>query len=599
MRINRHDKDVLKEWLISHEDKLIELTLNYATQHNYTQYTSTLKEAWRRSIEGLSQSIIVTLQQSDQVPELGPDEDLVADPCTDFGVLEAKRHRARGVNLAMFLGLMKYYRQAYLDLAEASTSFLEPACVRLLINRVFDRIELAYCTEWAGIKGEVQIKELSDSNLLLTNEKNKYLTLFESLSSPVILCDQQGKVDNYNHAAGRLLLGTTTPGSRYYAEQRSDLDPPALQQELARMVVEGNRRLDLEKVYSTPDGEKTFHVQIERMLDVSQKFSGYTILFNDISERLHWSKRLQQVNNNQTRLAEDLNQTRQRLVQSEKLAAVGQLSAGIAHEINTPVQYIGDNTHFLEKAFSDLNNLADGFKTLLEAAKQGPLDTGLISDLEDQLAEVEPDYLFQEIPGAIDQSLQGVEKIASIVSAMKVFAGPETLERVETDINLAITSTINVSTNVWKYHAEIVTELEPQLPLISCIPQELNQALLNLIANAADAIKATEGEQTEKGRITISTAIEDDWIVIEVSDTGSGIPEEIKSKIFDPFFTTKAVGKGIGQGLNVVYHTIVVQHRGLIDVETELGRGTCFQIRLPRNPLAEPLVDKVSEVKRL
>jgi signal transduction histidine kinase len=599
MRINRHDKDVLKEWLISSEDKLIELTLNYATQHNYTQYTSTLKEAWRRSIEGLSQSIIVTLQQSDQVPELGPDEDLVADACTDFGVLEAKRHRARGVNLAMFLGLMKYYRQAYLDLAEASTSFLEPACVRLLINRVFDRIELAYCTEWAGIKGEVQIKELSDSNLLLTNEKNKYLTLFESLSSPVILCDQQGKVDNYNHAAGRLLLGTTTPGSRYYAEQRSDLDPPALQQELARMVVEGNRRLDLEKVYSTPDGEKTFHVQIERMLDVSQKFSGYTILFNDITERLHWSKRLQQVNNNQTRLAEDLNQTRQRLVQSEKLAAVGQLSAGIAHEINTPVQYIGDNTHFLEKAFSDLNNLADGFKALLEAAKQGSLDTGLISDLEDQLAEVEPDYLFQEIPGAIDQSLQGVEKIASIVSAMKVFAGPETLERVETDINLAITSTINVSTNVWKYHAEIVTELEPQLPLISCIPQELNQALLNLIANAADAIKATEGEQTEKGRITISTAIEDDWIVIEVSDTGSGIPEEIKSKIFDPFFTTKAVGKGIGQGLNVVYHTIVVQHRGLIDVETELGRGTCFQIRLPRNPLAEPLVDKVSEVKRL
>ncbi|MCG7925305.1 MAG: ATP-binding protein [Candidatus Thiodiazotropha taylori] len=596
MRIESHDKDVLKECLLSSEDKLIELILNYAERQHYTKYTSTLKEAWRRSIDGLSQSIIATLEQSDQVPELGPDEDYSSDSSTEFGVVEAQRHRARGVNLSMFLGLMKYYRQAYLDLVEAISGLQQPATVKLLINRVYDRIELAYCSEWSGTDSESQIKDLSDSNLHLTNEKNKYLTLFESLSSPVILCDIDGKVDNYNNAAGRLLLGTNTPGSRYYAERRSDLDPPALQQELARMVVEGNRQLDLEKVYQTPDGEKTYHIRIEQMLDVSHKFSGYTILFNDITERLQWSKQLEEINHRQTLLIEDLNQTRQQLVQSEKMAAVGQLSAGIAHEINTPTQYIGDNTRFLQEACSDLQSLSGGYKALLQAAKQGQVDQALIAKLEEQLAETEPDYLFEEIPGAINQSLEGVDKIAAIVSAMKVFAGPEAQEKVETDINLAIDSTLNVSTNVWKYHAEIVTELDPRLPSISCIPQELNQALLNIIVNAVDAITAAAGDEepAQKGRITIRTVEEDEWVVIEVSDTGGGIPEDLKSKIFDPFFTTKALGKGIGQGLNVVYHTIVVQHGGAIDVQSEVGKGTTFQIRLPRTPQTDSSNSEIS-----
>ncbi|MCG7959022.1 MAG: ATP-binding protein, partial [Candidatus Thiodiazotropha taylori] len=326
------------------------------------------------------------------------------------------------------------------------------------------------------------------------------------------------------------------------------------------------------------------------------KFSGYTILFNDITERLQWSKQLEEINHRQTLLIEDLNQTRQQLVQSEKMAAVGQLSAGIAHEINTPTQYIGDNTRFLQEACSDLQSLSGVYKALLQAAKQGQVDQALIAKLEEQLAETEPDYLFEEIPGAINQSLEGVDKIAAIVSAMKVFAGPEAQEKVETDINLAIDSTLNVSTNVWKYHAEIVTELDPRLPSISCIPQELNQALLNIIVNAVDAITAAAGDEepAQKGRITIRTVEEDEWVVIEVSDTGGGIPEDLKSKIFDPFFTTKALGKGIGQGLNVVYHTIVVQHGGAIDVQSEVGKGTTFQIRLPRTPQTDSSNSEIS-----
>ncbi|MCG7865828.1 MAG: ATP-binding protein, partial [Candidatus Thiodiazotropha taylori] len=172
----------------------------------------------------------------------------------------------------------------------------------------------------------------------------------------------------------------------------------------------------------------------------------------------------------------------------------------------------------------------------------------------------------------------------------------EAQEKVETDINLAIESTLNVSTNVWKYHAEIETELDPRLPSIPCIPQEINQALLNIIVNAVDAITAAGADQEPvgKGRITIRTGVEDEWVVIEISDTGSGIPEDLKSKVFDPFFTTKALGKGIGQGLNVVYHTIVVQHNGAIDVQSEVGKGTTFQVRLPRTPQADSSNSEVS-----
>jgi signal transduction histidine kinase len=583
MPIHSHDKDVLLSRLRTSEDRLIELVLYYAEQHNYTKYTSTLKEAWRLSIEKLSQSIVDMLTRSDQIPELGPDEVFHTDPGAQFGVLEAKRHRARGVSLSMFLGLMKYYRQAYIDLLEECSEFDKPNEITLLINRFFDRIELAYCDEWAGSSQEAQIKELSDSNLHLANEKNKYLTLFESLCSPVILCDEHGRVDNYNDAAGRLLLGSNTPGSRYYAEQRNDLVPPALEHELAQVMTENREQLTVEKIYQTPDGERIYDVQIEQMLDVSHKFTGYTLLFSDITERLSWANKLQKVNQKQKQLIGDLNQTREQLVQSEKLAAVGQLASGIAHEINTPIQYIGHNIHFLQDAIKELQRAITVLEQLLVTLENGQTTPQLVAEVRNQLDELEPGYLFDEFPNAINQSLQGVERISTIVSALKFFSGPGSQEKTETDINAAIMSTVHVSTNEWKSHAEITTELDPGLPPIDCVAGEVNQALLNIIINAAEAItdKVLNNRSVEKGKITIRTRQEGGWVVIEVKDTGPGIPDEIKSKVFDPFFTTKEVGKGIGQGLNVVYNTIVTQHRGKIDLQTKLGEGTTFEMRLP------------------
>jgi signal transduction histidine kinase len=586
MRIVRHDRDVLIDLLKGSEDRLIDLILNYASQEGYTRYTSTLKEAWRLSIEGLSKAIIEIVERSDTIPELGPEEDFASDPATQFGVIEAQRHRARGVNLSMFLGLMKYYRQSYLDLLTECDGFDYPESINLLIRRFFDRTELAYCDEWAGIDAETQIKALSRNNLQLANEKNKYLTLFESLSSPVILCDENGKLDNYNNAAGRLLLDCDTPGSRYYAEQRNDLEPPGLDRELGIMKHKGLDRYKVEKRYATPDGERTYAVRIERMLDVSQKFSGFTILFSDISSTNKWAAQLAQINRDQMLLIEELHSTRQQLVQAEKMAAIGQLASGVAHEINTPLQYIGENIQFMGEAFKDLIETAKTQLKLLDVLERGSIPRELVEQARSQAEEAELDYLFDEIPVTLRQSLGGVKKVSGIVTAMKHFARPGTEDKVDTDINDAVLSIIQVSANEWKYHAEIETDLDSSLPPISVVPSEINQALLNVIVNAAAAVReCVERKATnEKGKITIKTRQDGDWVVIEIGDTGCGIPEEIQSKIFDPFFTTRDVGQGTGQGLTVAYLAIVKKHAGKIELLGSSDKGSTFEIRLPAKP---------------
>ncbi len=534
------------------------------------------------SIEGLSTAMSTTLKESDRVPEITPDTNFIDYPGAQFGVLEAKRHRARGVNLAMFLGLMKYYRQAYLDLIEQSTAFNNPVVVSLFIRRFFDRTEVAYCTEWAGSAPEAQIKELSSANLSLTNEKNKYLTIFESLASPVLLYDEDRILDNYNNAAGRLLLGNSTSGAHYYAEKHTSMDQPVFQDEIENLMSQDENLMVVEKTLSTPEGEKTYDVKVERMLDVSRKFSGHTVLFNDITDRQQWANQLEEVNRKQEQLINDLNRTREQLVQSEKMAAIGQLAAGIAHEINTPAQYVSDNTHFLEEAFDDLVQLFNLHSKLLIAVESDHVTDDLVEALKQKVDEVDWEYLAEEIPAAISQSQVGIDRISEIVLAMKEFSHPGTKEKTDIDINRAIQSTIEVATSEWKHYANIEVDFDPSLPPVHCLPGELNQAILNIIVNAAHAIsEKLDKTRTDLGTITLCTRKENDSIKITIKDTGPGIPDEIKSQIFDPFFTTKEVGKGTGQGLAIAYSVIVDKHHGTIHVESEPGSGTTFTIRLP------------------
>jgi len=256
----------------------------------------------------------------------------------------------------------------------------------------------------------------------------------------------------------------------------------------------------------------------------------------------------------------DLKLLQQQLAQAQKLESIGQLAAGIAHEINTPVQYIGDNAQFLSGAFQDL------FRVIERNEGAGGADI---------------DYLRTEIPNAISQMQEGVSRVAGIVRAMKRFSHPGPAEKVPTDLNQAIESTIMVSRHEWKYVADLTTDLAPDLPLVPCIAGEFNQVILNLIVNAAHAIAEVGKGSGGKGSIGVSTRRNGSFAEIRVSDTGSGIPEAIRSKVFDPFFTTKPVGKGTGQGLAIAYSVIAQKHRGTIHFESESGKGTVFVIRLP------------------
>ena len=264
---------------------------------------------------------------------------------------------------------------------------------------------------------------------------------------------------------------------------------------------------------------------------------------------------------------------------SQKLEAIGQLAAGIAHEINTPTQYIGDNAIFLRDAFKDL--------LAFLALVQDGVNRGLLpEDWKERVEALDLDYIEAEIPRAIQQSLEGVGRVSKIVSAMKDFSHPGGASRERVDLNRAIESTITVSRNAWKYVATLETDLAPQLPPVPCFPGEFNQVILNLLVNAAHAIEEanTSRPPGDLGSIRVSTRQVGDMVEIRVSDTGTGIPEEIRSRIFDPFFTTKPVGKGTGQGLSIARAVIVDKHQGKLDLQSELGRGTTFVIQLPLTP---------------
>jgi len=270
------------------------------------------------------------------------------------------------------------------------------------------------------------------------------------------------------------------------------------------------------------------------------------------------------------------------LAHAQKMESIGQLAAGIAHEINTPTQYIGDNVRFLQDAFGDIQRLLRAFDQLLRAAQEHAVGAELIAEIESLIQQADVPYLASEIPKAIQQSLEGVERVATIVRAMKEFSHPGRGQKQAIDLNHAIDTTLTVSRNEWKYLADVVTDFDPSLPLVPCLPGEFHQVILNLVVNAAQAIANVAGDGPQrKGTITVRTRRDGDWAEIRIADTGTGIPAEISAKVFDPFFTTKEVGKGTGQGLSIAHFIMVEKHHGTITFETTVGRGTTFIIRLP------------------
>ncbi|HKN48734.1 MAG TPA: ATP-binding protein, partial [Actinomycetota bacterium] len=263
---------------------------------------------------------------------------------------------------------------------------------------------------------------------------------------------------------------------------------------------------------------------------------------------------------------------------AQKLESVGQLAAGIAHEINTPVQFVGDNVRFLRDAF-------DGLIVALEPPGAAPKGGGSGAAGEPSAggaggAGTDLVFLTEEVPLAIDQTLQGVERIATIVRAMKAFGHPSGEQKAPADLNQAVRDTLIVANNAFKYVADVVTELG-ELPPVWCHLGDINQVLLNLIVNASHAISEAVDGNDGRGTITVRTSCDGAEVAIEVADTGVGIPPEIAERIFEPFFTTKEVGEGTGQGLSLAYSLVHDRHSGSIGFRTEPGLGTTFTVRLP------------------
>ncbi|HEU5125165.1 MAG TPA: PAS domain-containing protein [Verrucomicrobiae bacterium] len=283
------------------------------------------------------------------------------------------------------------------------------------------------------------------------------------------------------------------------------------------------------------------------------------------------------------------------LRQSQKLEAIGQLAAGIAHEINTPTQYVGDNTRFLKDSFDSIFKVVQAYGELLQAAKHNSASAELIAKVDAALAAADLDYLSDQVPAAIRETLEGVERVTKIVRAMKEFSHPGGSDKTPADLNKAIETTTTVARNEWKYVADLDLQLDPALPLVPCLIGEFNQVILNLVVNAAHAIgDVVKDRGGEKGRITIRTTRDGEWVEVRVSDTGAGIREAVRPRIFEPFFTTKAMGKGSGQGLAMVYGSVVHKHGGSVNFETEVGQGTTFILRLPIVPASDSRVSSTS-----
>ena len=387
------------------------------------------------------------------------------------------------------------------------------------------------------------ISERKHAERALRESEWKYRTLVEHLPQRIFLKDRESVFVSCNDLYARD-LGISA------AEIKGKVDSDFYPREFAEKyrqddlrIMEGGVAAHIEERHISHGRECIVFTTKAPVFGADGNVTGVLGMFTDITERKHLERQL---------------------AQAQKLESLGQLAAGIAHEINTPIQYIGDNAVFLAEAFRDL------FKVLAQRGAQVQPPEG-----------IDVDFLRQEVPAAIDQLKDGVAHVARIVRAMKEFSHPGPAEKSAVDIRRALESTIIVSMSEWKYVAEVTSEFDPLLPPVPCVAGEINQVFLNLIVNAAHAIGDVVRGSSRKGTITVSTRRHGGWAEIRVKDTGSGIPESVRSRVFDPFFTTKDVGKGTGQGLTIAHAVVVQKHQGTIEFETSVGTGTTFLVRLP------------------
>ena len=384
--------------------------------------------------------------------------------------------------------------------------------------------------------------------------------MLTSIPSILIGLDESGRIMTWNAMSERAFGRPKSQAlDRSLADLGLDWDWPRVEAAMAECRRERSTvRVDDVNYVDGEERERFLGISVNAIQSYGEETMGLLLIAADVTER---------------RKAEA------QMAHRQKLESIGQLAAGVAHEINTPIQYIGDNTRFLQQCFDDLVPVLDVFERLAAADTVTP---ALVREAQDAARRADLEYLRAETPQAIAQTLEGIDRVTQIVKAMKEFSHPGGEGKVPLDLNRALESTLTVARNEWKYVADVETDLDPDLPTVPGLPGDLNQVFLNMIVNAAHAIGDVVGDGADRrGLIRVSTRALEDCAEVRFQDTGSGIPEAIRARIFDPFFTTKEVGRGTGQGLAICHIVVVDKHAGSIQVASEVGVGTTFTIRLP------------------
>ncbi|MEW8028862.1 MAG: ATP-binding protein [Candidatus Thiodiazotropha sp.] len=406
-------------------------------------------------------------------------------------------------------------------------------------------------------------------------EKEQFLSdVTNSMSEGFVVLDRHGAV-RYTNPESEWLLGwdgIEMEGRQFvelvYGNKMPD-SVNTVKSAIDMTLRDGLTRTGFDDVFRHKEGRQVDVAYSVSPLLREESDSGVVVTFNDISER----KRADEERRN---LERQLNQT-------HKMEAVGQLAGGIAHEINTPIQYVGDNLRFIKESYEDLGSILGVYSDLMQKAEQLSELESEVAKVKETIDEIDLAYLEEETSNAIEQSISGASQVAHIVLAMKEFAHPGSKQMALADINRIVSNAVAVCKNEWKYVADTELKLGDNLPQVECLGGEISQVVLNLVINAAHAIEAAKSEQ--KGKITITTTHNGDSVEVRVSDTGTGIPKAVQESVFNPFFTTKDVGRGTGQGLAIAQDIVMGKHQGQLFFETEEGNGTTFvmQLPLPRN----------------
>lgn len=391
---------------------------------------------------------------------------------------------------------------------------------------------------WNAVSIVRDVTERKRVEEALFRSEYKMRSMMESMSDPCFVCSDSFDVE-YANPAMRQIFGDVMGQSCSAKIFKCEEDCPICHHKVIEGAFCSNQEIRL------PENGRIFKATSSPLTNSNGSISKLTVL-RDIT---------------------DEKEMQVRLTQSHKLEAIGQLAAGVAHEINTPAQFIGDNISFLKKNWTLVDKILQDY-----IKKEG--------SAMDEKGRKSLQFLLQEIPQAVEDAGEGINRISTIVKAMREFSHPNEAKKL-VNINQAIETTLTVARNEWKYVADVETDFDSLLPDVPCFPGDFNEVILNIIVNAGHAIAKKFQSKNQKGMIYIRTHSDKGKVVIEIQDNGTGIPESIQDRVYDPFFTTKPVGEGTGQGLYLSHQIIEKKHGGRLYFESVDGEGTTFKIELP------------------